>query len=401
MSFITEDQRISRASLQERSGRAGRRNWTRFRLEGASAHVDDDLKLLPASATEFYSQKDQLIPWGWNETLRTLLEGTRSETSETPLTLLRHHEDTLIRSIMSMLSSPLLNHVRLTIPAGLAGNSYNTYRMRFDHGRDGGHQNWGSRELIEGRALATEQQDGYVAFARCGKVVFPEPNDRNVNMMPFILGQPESLPQDLRCYYDLIRSCPYVKEEEGKVAYLTVQESDVHAGQSQRRRGLHIESPGFFNDDSNASAFTPGVEHPWGMGVFFGPDHYEGGIYFASNQSGTSRVWNALVDSSVPGIVNNGGGCEHLRPWIGKATELEAGELIWMTDRTPHEAIVQESPGHRQFFRLVMPYVNHWYSDHSTPNPKVPLPDTVKIVEGDKFKKYAIASTKPNLFLGE
>ena len=97
------------------------------------------------------------------------------------------------------------------------------------------------------------------------------------------------------------------------------------------------------------------------------------------------------MDSSVPGIVDKGGGCEYLRPWLGKGTKLQAGELVWMTDRTPHEALPQSTSGNRQFFRLVMPYVNHWYADHSTPNPNVPLPEHVKVIHGNKFEHHGIA----------
>ena len=183
-----------------------------------------------------------------------------------------------------------------------------------------------------------------------------------------------------------------MKEEEGKVAYLTVHESHVDAGTTQRREGLHIESPGFFNDHPNASSFTPGEEHPWGQGAFFGPDRMEGGIYFASSVANTSEVWDALVDKNVPGIVDRLGGCEHLRPLLGKGNKLEAGELVWMTDCTPHEALPQAEAGTRQFFRLVMPYINHWYTKHSTPNPKVKLPNSITVVEGDKFEAFRATS---------
>jgi hypothetical protein len=91
-------------------------------------------------------------------------------------------------------------------------------------------------------------------------------------------------------------------------------------------------------------------------------------------------------------MVDKGGGCEYLREWIGTGTKLQANELIWMTDRTPHEALPQQSSGNRQFFRLVMPSVSHWFAKHSTANPKVPLPDHVKVIEGDKFERYGITS---------
>ena len=51
-----------------------------------------------------------------------------------------------------------------------------------------------------------------------------------------------------------------------------------------------------------------------------------------------------------------------------------------MTDCTPHEAVPQEASGTRQFFRLVMPCVSHWFAEHNTPNPKVALPANVKVV---------------------
>lgn len=91
----------------------------------------------------------------------------------------------------------------------------------------------------------------------------------------------------------MIDACPFYREEMGKVAYLTVQESEVTPGATQRRPGLHIESPGVLPDpvenlspntgdgggavDATGAArsFSPAVEHSWGMGVFFGPDRYE------------------------------------------------------------------------------------------------------------------------------
>jgi len=88
--------------------------------------------------------------------------------------------------------------------------------------------------------------------------------------------------------------------------------------------------PGVVDDGS--AAFSAALEHGWGCGVFYGPDQYEGGIYMASNLANTSAVWDALVDSHVPGIVDKHGGCEHLRSLLGPQTNLEANQLIWMTD---------------------------------------------------------------------
>ena len=109
------------------------------------------------------------------------------------------------------------------------------------------------------------------------------------------------------------------------------------------------------------------MEHPWGMRNFrvCGPphnfDHYEGGIYIAGNVDNWPAVYDALVDRSVPGMVDHHGGCEYLRPILPetKPTKLNAGELVWMTDCTVHEALPKTQACPRTFFRLVMPFVSH------------------------------------------
>ena len=66
-----------------------------------------------------------------------------------------------------------------------------------------------------------------------------------------------------------------------------------------------------------------------------------------------------------------------------KSYTLEANELAWITDRTPHESLPVN--GERQYFRLVVGKIGAWYAHHSTANPIVPVPDDVTIVQGDKF----------------
>jgi len=344
---------------------------------------DNQIRILPATARSFF--EEQLQPFVWKGALEVIFAGTRDE--ESPLALLQKHESTLVRDIFSYISNQWAEHVKLTLPASLVGRTSDDSLMKFQTGRSRENRNCFNRTLLakySGKSNGFE--NGFVSFAKCGRVEFPEPANRNVNMMPFIFGDIKSLPDDLQCYFPLIEQCPYMADERGKVGYLTVHESYIDVGQTQRREGLHIESPGFFNDDPNAASFTPGVEHPWGMGVFFGPDRYEGGIFMASSVADTSEVWDALVDNRVPGIVDKHGGCEHLRALCGPGTKLEAGELIWMTDCTPHEALPQNESGLRQFFRVVTPYVSHWYADHSTANPKVPLLDHVRVMKGSKFK---------------
>ncbi|KAL3944642.1 MAG: hypothetical protein SGBAC_001302 [Bacillariaceae sp.] len=329
----------------------------------------NDSNQVPATAQEVLN----LRPSGWERTIRTVLCGTRDEKS--PLTILREYETTVLCEIQSYLTHKFANRVKLTLPSALVEQKDDDVLARLE-----------SLPNVS-RSGSNGYDAGSVAFMRLCSITFPAPSDRNVNMLPFRFGRKESLPEDLQCYYPLIEKCPCNSDEYGKVGYLTVHESAVDATKAQRRDGLHIETPGIFRGTTKAASFIPGEEDVgWGWGTYF-PDRYEGGIYIASSVSNTSQVWDALVDKRSPGIVDKHGGCEHLRSLIGKGTKLRAGELIWMTDCTPHEALPQTAPSYRQFFRVVAPYVSHWYEDHSTKNPKVNLPGWVNIVRGNKFEE--------------
>mmetsp|Transcript_10637 Transcript_10637/g.14360 ORF Transcript_10637/g.14360 Transcript_10637/m.14360 type:complete len:386 (+) Transcript_10637:81-1238(+) len=342
--------------------------------------VPDHLCQLPALANNVY---DDRTAHGWGPKLREIIAGTRDH--ESPLSIIRGCEDTLVRNIHSYIAHEYAKNVTLTIPAQYVGYMHIRKIGRYTHGRE----NTSYYDILDDLPKTSrfepsgdgQPKQGFVAFATCGSISFPKPADRNVNMLPFIFGDRSSLPSSVQCYYDCIEKCPYPEDYIGKVGYLTVHESYVEAGASQRREGLHIEAPGSFP----GAAFTPGMEHSWGMGVFFGPDMYEGGIYMASCRENTSEVWDALVHKDVPGIVDKHGGCEHLRPLIGPGTMLKSNQLIWMTDCTPHQAIPQEESGIRQFFRVVTPNISHWFAAHSTPNPLVPLPENVIVVESNKF----------------
>merc|ERR1719410_2464405 len=95
-----------------------------------------------------------------------------------------------------------------------------------------------------GRADEIAKPTPWAGAKDFGQACFPEPRDININMMPFIMGQKDSIPEAYQHYWPLIQQCLVPKAEYGKVCYLTIQESPVAAGQSQRRPGVHIESPG-------------------------------------------------------------------------------------------------------------------------------------------------------------
>ncbi|RHY51866.1 hypothetical protein DYB37_003136 [Aphanomyces astaci] len=83
------------------------------------------------------------------------------------------------------------------------------------------------------------------------------------------------------------------------------------------------------------------------------------------------------------------GDVEHLRPLLEKLDHkyvlLQANELIWMTDCTPHESLPLLATTFRQYFRLVTSGVSLWYADHSTPNPLGIQPNAT-VIHGNKLR---------------
>jgi hypothetical protein len=65
---------------------------------------------------------------------------------------------------------------------------------------------------------------------RWNPVVFPEPIDINVNMMPFKINDRSTLPSYLAPYWPMIISCPTNLSYDDRVGYLTVHESLVQKG---------------------------------------------------------------------------------------------------------------------------------------------------------------------------
>ena len=131
-----------------------------------------------------------------------------------------------------------------------------------------------------------------------GGLVYSFPNRSNaddlinINMMPFIAEdtlEDCKLPEYVEPYWSLIQAClnpemeratwsPWPTDkiplERGRVNYLTIQEGWVEAGESQRRPGLHVDSPGEVKIKNEA--FEKLIEgqgdsqayggHHWGLG---------------------------------------------------------------------------------------------------------------------------------------
>lgn len=233
---------------------------------------------------------------------------------------------------------------------------------------------------------------------------FPEFSNINVNMMPFkIFKAKETLPEYLHGYLKIIKSCPIYqfdcslpdgKYTPDKICYLTIHESIVKKGETQRRPGTHIERPGSisslnggrflakqpFGDNEYSSIY-------WGMGGWV-PRNCGGypvdGIYMATNTANSCKIYDVLIDKPEE-ITDKHGGLDYVlsSKIKNKGYFMEPDQLYWMTDRTPHESEPVDEDCKRQFFRLVVGKISVWYSQHNTANPMVE-PDA-PIINESKF----------------
>ncbi|CAM9094067.1 unnamed protein product, partial [Ectocarpus fasciculatus] len=194
-------------------------------------------------------------------------------------------------------------------------------------------------------------------------------------MMPFDLTDLKSLPPCCRQYAPIIEKVAHMKAKDERIAYLTIDERPVSSGKPQRRGGLHVESPGFL------------PVHHWGGGMMMRNQKICGGIFMASNVSASTAIWNCKIVDRDGSIIGAHGNIERMRSLLGPADiKLNAGELVWITDKTPHESLPLHQGTVRQYIRVVTGDVTAWFADHSTPNPCGILPpDNVRIVTGNKF----------------
>lgn len=186
-------------------------------------------------------------------------------------------------------------------------------------------------------------------------VVFPAPIGSCVNMMPIVQGDESTVPAELRGYLPLIRAAAF---KPGEVVYLTVTESRVTTGSSNRRPGIHTDATSQLG---------------WGGG--WGRND---GIYLASTDGGT-RVWDDLVTAAD---VDKHGSL--LSAPKGTSHQLAPSALYHINEYTPHESLPSVVDGHRSFFRLVGPQIGAWYAAHSTPSPFGVLP-LCRVVTESKF----------------
>lgn len=177
-----------------------------------------------------------------------------------------------------------------------------------------------------------------------GTVTFPDFTGIRCLMMPYVQGDPASVPEYFAPYRDIISS---VFISEGELGFLTIDESPATKGTPHRGarakfgRALHTEA-----------GFRPGSStYGWGWGsshlVTLDPDVE---ILLANNLDGSCALWDAVhANTSVDGDI---GDKAHMYPY-SEATLMRAGDVHRIGILTPHESLPVEEDVDRQFLRIV------------------------------------------------
>ncbi len=115
---------------------------------------------------------------------------------------------------------------------------------------------------------------------------FPAFTGLKCNMLPFVMGDKSTLPKEYHGYWPLILACNIERSEFGKVVYLTVDESVVKEGCTQRRGGAHIEAPyevtsNFWHQRKSPGNSTCNMLH-WGAGHFVYVSHDCAALYYVA-----------------------------------------------------------------------------------------------------------------------
>lgn len=195
-----------------------------------------------------------------------------------------------------------------------------------------------------------------------GQVTFPTYTGVRCLMMPYVQGDPDSLPEYLHGYSEIVRKW-FLKS--GDIGFLTVDESEVSSGVPHRGqrakfdRALHTEA-GLVRGAASWGGPT------WGGGINVTLDT-DVRILLASSVDNSCAVWN----SDHPNTSEDGdiGDFANDYPY-DEGTLLRMGEVAKIGIFTPHESLPIKEHGVRQFLRIVSSGV-HGREPYFTRNPRV------------------------------
>jgi hypothetical protein len=191
------------------------------------------------------------------------------------------------------------------------------------------------------------------------KIRFPEFSGVRCLMMPYIQGDPSSVPEEYLAYEEIIRKVFF---RRGDVGYLTIDESLAKQGKPHRGtrartdRALHTEAGRW-----------PGMVYGWGTWgesreVTLDSDVE---ILLANNLDNSCAVWDAVhADTSLDGDI---GYAADQYPYED-AVMMRAGEVHKIGILTPHESLPVKQDVNRQFLRILSSGV-HGRERYFTENP--------------------------------
>ena len=179
------------------------------------------------------------------------------------------------------------------------------------------------------------------------KIEFPEFSGTRCLMMPYVQGDPDSIPDEYEAYRDIVANVYLVA---GDLGFLTIDESPVLKGNPHRgarakyERALHTEA-----------GWRPfSGQYGWGGGgwgtaplVTLEPGLQ---ILLANNMDNTCAWWDAEhVHTSIDGDI---GYAANQYPYED-AIFMKSGEVHQIGILTPHESVPAEQDFDRQFLRII------------------------------------------------
>ena len=176
------------------------------------------------------------------------------------------------------------------------------------------------------------------------KIEFPKFTGVRCLMMPYIQGDPSSVPIEYEEYFDIIRSV-FIKKDD--VGFLTIDESMVKKGGIQRGdrartdRALHTEA-----------GRRPNAMYGWGgwgssEDVILDKDVE---VLLANSLNDSCAIWDAVhEDTSFDGDI----GHASLQYPYSEAIMMKAGDVHRIGILTPHEGLPVTRDTKRQFIRIV------------------------------------------------
>lgn len=193
-------------------------------------------------------------------------------------------------------------------------------------------------------------------------ISFPEFSGIRCLMMPYIQGDPDSLPKEYQSYASVIENTCI---NNGDIGFLTIDESLAQKGTPHRGdrakygRALHTEA-----------GIAPNKLYAWGS-----PPSWGGAqnvildrdlqVLLANNLDDSCAIWDVeREDTTSDGDI---GHLSHLYPY-SESVLMQAGEVHQIGILTPHESIPVLEDIDRQFLRIISNGV-HGREDYFTENP--------------------------------